>query len=212
MDFLIEQLDNTRVVIEEGLNQGEKKYYVEGNFIQTNIKNRNGRVYPKPIIENCVKTYQKEIDLKRAVGELGHPNSPTTNLDKVSHVIESLRFDGDNVVGRARLLDTPMGKIAKTFVKEGLQLAVSTRGVGTVKNNVVQNDFNLIAVDLVNSPSGPDCYVQSVMENMEWVYENGFLIEKEIKKDINLIYKYEISKHERDEKILTLFNKYLKTI
>jgi hypothetical protein len=212
MDFLIERIDDTKVVIEEGTIPGEKNFFIEGNFIQTNIKNRNGRVYPKPIMENAVRNYQSVIDSKRAMGELGHPNTPTTNLDKVSHIIESLKFNGDNVIGRARLLDTPMGKIAKTLVKEGVKLGVSTRGVGTVKESVVQHDFNLITVDIVADPSGPDCFVNSIMENLQWVYENGILIEKEIKKDINEAYKYQISKKEREEKILILFNKYLKTL
>jgi hypothetical protein len=211
MNLLIEQNEDIQCLITEGAEGADKNYFIEGIFIQSNIKNRNGRTYPKPIMERALNNFQTEIKEKRALGELGHPSTPTTNLDKVSHVIESLSFNGDDVIGKARLLDTPMGKIAKTFIKEGIKLGVSTRGTGTVKDSVVQNDFFLSAVDIVAQPSGPDCWVQGIMENTEWVYENGLLIEK-TKDDINQIYKYKYTKEERDQKILALFDNFIKQL
>jgi hypothetical protein len=211
MKLLIEQNENLNSLILEDIDTQEKKYFVEGIFIQTNIKNRNGRVYPKQVIENNIAKYQQEIKENRALGELGHPDSPSTNLDKVSHLIESLKFDGDNVIGKARMLDTPMGKIAKTFIKEGIKLGVSTRGTGSVKNSIVQNDFNLISVDIVSQPSAPDAWVNSIMENKEWVYQDGLLVEKQIedfKTQIDSAYKNDI---ERTEKLTKIFNKYLKS-
>lgn len=211
MNLLIESNDELTCLIEEGTDNNPKKYFIEGNFIQTNIKNRNGRIYPKPIMERVLNNFQIAIKENRATGELGHPNIPTTTPANISHLIEKLEFSGDNVTGRARLLDTPMGKIAKSLVNEGVKLGVSTRGLGTIKESIVQNDFNLISIDIVADPSGPDCWVTGLMENKEWVFENGILVEKTIE-DINSIYKYQMTKKERDEKLLNLFNKYIKQL
>lgn len=215
MNLLIESNDELSCLIVEGTENTPKNYFIEGNFIQTNIKNRNGRVYPKPIMERVLNNFQVAINEKRATGELGHPNIPTTTPANISHLIEKLTFNGDNVSGRARLLDTPMGKIAKALVNEGVKLGVSTRGLGTVKESIVQNDFNLISIDIVADPSGPDCWVTGLMENKEWVFENGLLIEKDInqiKEDINNTYKYNLTPLEREQKILNLFNKYIKQL
>ena len=159
---------------EEG---GKKNYFIEGVFLQSNLKNRNGRVYPKETMSKEVGRYIKEnIDAKRAYGELGHPSGPTINLDRVSHMITSLKEDGDNFVGKAKIMDTPMGNIVKNLMDEGAQLGVSSRGMGSLKPNngvmEVQGDFMLAtAADIVADPSAPDAFVKGVMEGTEWVYD-----------------------------------------
>lgn len=159
---------------EEG---GKKNYFIEGVFLQSNLKNRNGRVYPKETMSKEVGRYMKEnIEAKRAYGELGHPSGPTINLDRVSHMITSLKEDGDNYVGKAKIMDTPMGNIVKNLMDEGAQLGVSSRGMGSLKPNngvmEVQGDFMLAtAADIVADPSAPDAFVKGVMEGTEWVYD-----------------------------------------
>jgi hypothetical protein len=159
---------------EEG---GKKNYFIEGVFLQSNLKNRNGRVYPKDTMSKEVGRYMKEnIEAKRAYGELGHPSGPTINLDRVSHMITSLKEDGDNYIGKAKIMDTPMGNIVKNLMDEGAQLGVSSRGMGSLKQNngvmEVQGDFMLAtAADIVADPSAPDAFVKGVMEGTEWVYD-----------------------------------------
>lgn len=169
-----------------------KDLYIEGVFLQADLKNRNGRLYPGAIMEKEVKRYTKEyIDKKRAFGELGHPEGPTINLERVSHMITELKKSGDNPsnwVGRAKVSDTPHGNIVKNLIKEGAQLGVSSRGMGSLKANKkgiqeVQSDFYLAtAADIVADPSAPDAFVNGVMEGREWVWANGIIQEKEIAK------------------------------
>ena len=166
--------------IVEAKENGEKNYVIEGVFAQADQKNRNGRVYPKAIMENAVNKYvQDQVSKKRAVGELNHPEGPTVNLDKVSHLITDLKFEGNNVIGKAQILDTPMGKIVKGLLEGGVQLGVSTRGMGSLeqKNGVmyVKEDFIPSTVDIVQDPSAPDAFVNGIMEGVDWVWNNGIL-------------------------------------
>lgn len=158
-------------------NSDEKDFYIEGIFLQAEKPNRNGRIYPKHVLEDEVRKYQTKILERSSVGELGHPDTPTINLDRTSHLITELRFDGNNVYGKAKILDTPYGNIVKSFIKEGIKLGVSSRGVGSVKTNrngldEVQGDFILSTIDIVQNPSAPDAYVRGLMENVEWVRDN----------------------------------------
>lgn len=157
---------------------GGKDVFIEGIFAQANRENRNGRIYPMGIMEKEIDRYQKIISEKRSLGELGHPPNPTVNLDKVSHLITSLRFEGNDVIGKAKILDTPMGIIAKNLIENEVRLGVSTRGLGSLKLNKegvneVQDDFHLATVDIVADPSAPDAFVQGIYESAEWVCENG---------------------------------------
>lgn len=159
---------------------GEKSYVIEGVFAQADQKNRNGRIYPKAIMESAVNKYvEEQVSKKRAVGELNHPEGPTVNLDKVSHLITDLKFEGNNVIGKAQILDTPMGKIVKGLLEGGVQLGVSTRGMGSLeqRNGVmyVKDDFHLATVDIVQDPSAPDAFVNGIMEGVDWVWNNGVL-------------------------------------
>ena len=174
--ILIKELnEDLKYIVEENSETGKKSLFIEGIFLQSNLQNRNGREYPRDIMSKEVNRYIKEhIDTKRAYGELGHPEGPNINLDRVSHMITSLKEDGDNWIGRAKLLDTPLGKIAKELIGEGAGLGVSSRGLGTLKEtngvNVVQDDFMLAtAADIVADPSAPDAYVSGIMET-----GNGF--------------------------------------
>ena len=164
-----------------------KDLFIEGVFLQADLKNRNGRLYPGAIMEKEVKRYTKEyIDKKRAFGELGHPEGPTINLDRVSHMITSLKKEGSNYIGKAKITDTPHGNIVKNLIKEGAQLGVSSRGMGSLKANKkgiqeVQGDFYLAtAADIVADPSAPDAFVNGIMEGKEWVWNNGAISEKVI--------------------------------
>jgi len=173
------------VITEE--KSGKKSYVIEGVFAQADMKNRNGRIYPKPIMEKAVGNYvDKQVSKGRAVGELNHPEGPTVNLDKVSHKINELKFEGNDVVGRATVLDTPMGNIVKGLLDGGAQLGVSTRGMGSLmqQNNamVVKDDFMLNAIDIVQDPSAPSAFVNGVMEGVDWVWDNGILSAQAIEK------------------------------
>ena len=165
---------------------GEKDYYIEGVFMQSEQKNRNGRVYPSSVLMNEVARYNKEyVQKNRAMGELNHPQGPTVNLDRVSHIIKELRQEGNDVIGKAKIMDTPMGRIAKNLIDEGAKLGVSSRGMGTLKANKngvneVQKDFMLAAVDIVADPSAPNAFVEGIMEGKEWVWDNGILREQTI--------------------------------
>ena len=168
-------------VIVEQNEKGEKDYFIEGIFMQSEIKNRNGRIYPKEVIQKEVKRYNKEfVEQKRAFGELGHPEGPTINLDKVSHMIEKLEEDGNNYVGRAKILSTPNGQIVKNLIDDGAKLGVSSRGLGSLESKgnaqYVKDDFQLAtAGDIVADPSAPEAFVEGIMEGVEWIYENGRL-------------------------------------
>ena len=180
MKLISEFTEHDIECIVEAKENGEKSYVIEGVFAQADQKNRNGRVYPKAIMERAVNKYvTDQVSTKRAVGELNHPEGPTVNLDKVSHLITDLRFEGNNVVGRAQILDTPMGKIVKGLLEGGVQLGVSTRGMGSLeqRNGVmyVKDDFILSTVDIVQDPSAPDAFVNGIMEGVDWVWNNGIL-------------------------------------
>ena len=168
------------VIVEEN-KDGKKDYFIEGIFMQSEIKNRNGRIYPKEVIQNEVKRYNKEFVQKdRAFGELGHPEGPTINLDKVSHLITKLEEDGNNFVGRAKILSTPNGQIVKNLIDDGAKLDVSSRGLGSLESKgnaqYVKDDFQLAtAGDIVADPSAPEAFVEGIMEGVEWIYENGRL-------------------------------------
>jgi len=168
------------VIIEQN-EKGEKEYYIEGVFMQSEIKNRNGRVYPKNIMEKEVGRYRKEfIEKDRAFGELGHPEGPTINLDRVSHLITSLEEDGDNYIGRAKILSTPNGQIVRSLISDGAKLGVSSRGLGSLESKgdaqYVKGDFQLAtAADIVADPSAPEAFVEGIYEGVEWVMENGIL-------------------------------------
>ena len=183
----------------EATKSGGKNYFIEGIFMQANKKNRNGRVYPTEILQKEAKRYTTEfIKKKRAFGELGHPDGPTVNLERVSHMIEELEEVGQNFMGRAKILDTPYGKIVKNLIDEGAQLGVSSRGMGSLKpgrNGIseVQDDFYLAtAADIVADPSAPDAFVHGIMEGKEWVWDNGLLKETQIQE-----YKDKIEKSSR---------------
>ena len=186
MKLIKEVTEEIKYISELNEETGKKSHFIEGVFLQSNLKNRNGRMYPKEVMQKEVARYTAEaIDKKRAYGELGHPEGPTVNLDRVSHMIVGLKEDGDNYIGRAKILDTPMGRIVKELIDEGASLGVSSRGLGSLKErngvNEVQEDFMLAtAADIVADPSAPDAYVQGIMENKEWTFVNGIFQEKEL--------------------------------
>lgn len=175
MKLIAEEVSDVRYLIEEDKKTGEKNYFIEGIFMQAEKKNRNGRVYPFDVLSKEVERYNKEyVQRNRAFGELGHPDSPTINLDRVSHMITSLHPDGNNIIGKAKIVDTPNGKIVKSLLDGGANLGVSTRGVGSLKPHngyqLVQDDFHLAtAADIVADPSAPDAFVRGIMEDAEWV-------------------------------------------
>jgi hypothetical protein len=174
---LIKEISQELKYLTEASENGKKGIFIEGIFMQADKENKNGRLYPKGIMEKELQRYQSLISEKRSLGELGHPPNPTINLDKVSHLITNLRFEGNDIVGKAKILDTPMGKIAQNFIEEGVRLGVSSRGLGSLKErngiNEVQDDFHLATVDIVADPSAPDAFVQGIMESSEWILENG---------------------------------------
>jgi len=194
MKLIAEYNEHNIECLVEAKEDGTKNHFIEGIFMQSEQTNRNGRVYPKKIMESAVDKYVNEqVKTKRAVGELNHPDGPTVNLDKVSHIIESLDWDGNDVVGKARILETPMGQIVKGLLDGGVQLGVSTRGMGSLeqRNGVmyVKDDFHLSTVDIVQDPSAPTAFVNGIMEGVDWVWNNGVIeaqviekMETEIKK------------------------------
>ena len=185
MKLITEHVEDIQVITEAKEDGKGKKYIIEGIFMQANKPNRNGRMYPREILEAaCDKYVTEQVSKGRAVGELNHPEGPTINLDKVSHKITELKWDGDNVVGKATILDTPMGKIVQCLLEGEVQVGVSSRGMGSLVNkagvNVVNKDFMLNAVDIVQDPSAPEAFVNGVMEGVEWIYENGVFKQQEI--------------------------------
>lgn len=204
--------ENIQFITEEDTETGKKNHYIQGVFMQAETKNRNGRIYKKPILEKEVKRYNKEfVSKNRALGELNHPQGPTVNLDRVSHMIKDLSFDDNNVIGRAKILDTPMGKIAQNLIKEGAQLGVSSRGMGSLEEkngvNYVKDDFMLSAVDIVADPSAPGAFVDGIMEGKEWIWENGIIKEKDINSYQNIIENANV--RELQEKALYVFRDFL---
>lgn len=187
MKLITEYTETDVQCIVEKKEDGSKNYIIEGVFAQAELKNRNGRVYPRSVMENAVDKYRTEqIITKRSVGELNHPEGPTVNLDKVSHLINELKFEGNSVMGRATILDTPNGQIVKGLLDGGVQLGVSTRGMGSLQNQggvmVVKDDFVLNTVDIVQDPSAPTAFVNGIMEGVDWIWNNGILERQDIEK------------------------------
>ena len=187
MKLIAEYVDQDIQVVKEATESGEKNYVIEGIFAQAESKNRNGRVYPREIMESAVNKFvNDQVLTKRAVGELNHPDGPTVNLDKVSHLITDLQWEGNNVMGKAQILDTPNGKIVKGLLDGGVRLGVSTRGMGSLENKdgtmYVKDDFILATVDIVQDPSAPEAFVNGIMEGVEWVWNNGVIQPQEIEK------------------------------
>ena len=211
MKLITETIEDVKLVTEE--KNGKKLLYIEGVFLQSELKNRNGRKYPFSVLDREVKRYNEEyIKSKRALGELGHPDGPTINLDRVSHRITSLRAEGNNFIGKAQILDTPMGNIDKNLLGEGVQLGVSSRGMGSIQKvedcNVVADDFMLTtAADIVADPSAPDAFVNGIMEGKEWVWCNGILKETEVAKYKGIM--DASSRQELEEKTLKIFEDFL---
>jgi hypothetical protein len=206
--------ENVQVLEEEA--NGKKHLYIEGVFLQADIKNRNGRVYPFGVLEREVGRYNEQyIGAGRALGELGHPDGPTVNLDRVSHKIVSLKAEGSNFRGKAQILTTPMGDIAKNLLENGVKLGVSSRGMGSIEerngSNYVRDDFMLAtAADIVADPSAPDAFVNGIMEGKEWIWENGIIKEVNIAK----YHKYisESTRKNLDERSLKVFNDFLQSL
>lgn len=187
MILIREDYDDISVnIITEGDEEsGEKVMFIEGVFMQDTVKNRNGRIYPKTVMKNAVNQYvEKFVTSHRSLGELNHPKEASVNPERASHMVVELKEKGENWVGKAKILTTPMGAIVKALINDGVQLGVSSRGLGTIKEsngaNVVQNDYWISAIDVVSDPSAPNAFVNGIMENKEWVFENGVLIEREI--------------------------------
>ena len=215
MELITETIEEAKVVITEG-KSGQKNHFIEGIFLQGDLKNRNGRMYPVGLLEREVTKYdQSYIQKGRALGELGHPEGPTINLDRVSHSITSLRKEGTNFVGKARILDTPMGRIAKSLLDEGVKLGVSSRGLGSLKEQngmkVVADDFMLAtAADIVADPSAPDAFVNGIMEGREWVWENGLISEQKLER---IKHQIDNAAHQQlEERKLFAFNQFLKNL
>ena len=216
MKLITEAIDNVEYIKEDN-GQGGKNYKIRGVFLQSEIKNRNGRVYPKETLSKEVSRYNREfVEQKRAFGELGHPDGPTVNLERVSHMITKLYPDGNNFIGEAKVMDTPYGKIVKNLIDEGAKLGVSSRGMGSLQRGrngeaQVGNDFYLAtAADIVADPSAPDAFVEGIMEGKEWVWESGVLVEKDIEAWRMEVYK--AKKRELDEKKLKVFESMLKKL
>ncbi len=210
MKLITETIEDVKILTEE--RDGKKLLYIEGVFLQSELTNRNGRMSPFEVLNKEVERYNEEyVKTKRALGELGHPDGPTINLDRVSHRITDLRAEGHNFIGQAQILDTPMGNIAKSLLGEGVQLGVSSRGMGSIQKredvNVVADDFMLTtAADIVADPSAPDAFVNGIMEGKEWVWDNGILKEREVAK-----YQRYINESRRDleERTLRVFEDFL---
>ncbi len=216
MKLIREEIETVDFIVEE--KNGKKNMYIEGIFLQGDLQNRNGRMYPMATLRKEVSRYNENHILKgRALGELGHPEGPTVNLDRVSHKIVSLKESGSNFIGKAKVLNTPMGNIAKSLIDEGVKLGVSSRGIGSLKPTregiqVVSDDFMLsTAADIVADPSAPDAFVEGIMEGREWVWDGGVLREQnvaKIYKEINTL----VTQKQLDEKKVDLFTDFLNTL
>ena len=214
MKLITEMTEDVHYLIEMNEETKKKDYYIEGVFMQSDIQNRNGRIYPKSILENEVKRYNESyVNKNRAMGELNHPQGPTVNLDRVSHIIKSLKVEDTNVMGKAKIMDTPMGKIAKNLIDEGARLGVSSRGMGSLKSNKagineVQSDFMLAAVDIVADPSAPNAFVNGIMEGYEWIWNNGVLEQRQIEQYQKTIKK--ISRKDIEKGALRMFEDFIR--
>ena len=205
MRLIKEFNEEIRYLTEESKDRKKPNVFIEGVFLQSDLKNKNGRIYPKEIMQREVQRYVDEnVKTKRAYGELGHPEGPTVNLDRVSHMITSLKEDGNNWIGKAKIMDTPMGRIVKELISEGAQLGVSSRGLGSLKErngiNEVQGDFMLAtAADIVADPSAPDAFVSGIMEGKEWVFVNGKWTEQDIEEAKSTISRANIADLEEEK-------------
>ena len=214
MKLISEEINNAEYLIEE--TNGKKDYKIKGIFLQSELKNRNGRIYPKDVLMKEVKRYNQDfVNKKRAFGELGHPDGPTINLERVSHMITKLYPDGNNFIGEAKIMNTPYGKIVKGLIDEGAQLGVSSRGMGSLVQrggvNVVKDDFYIAtAADIVADPSAPDAFVEGIMEGKEWVWNNGVLEEKDI--DAWKMEIYKTRRRELEEKKVNIFKNFLQKL
>ena len=216
MKLIREEIESVDFIVEE--KNGKKSMFIEGIFLQGDLKNRNGRMYPMETLRREVQRYnESNIQTGRALGELGHPDGPTVNLDRVSHKIVSLKENGSNFIGKAKILNTPMGNIAKNLIDEGVKLGVSSRGIGSLRPtregvNIVGDDFMLsTAADIVADPSAPDAFVEGIMEGKEWIWDGGILREQlaqKTYKQINTL----VSQRQLDEKKLDLFNNFLNNL
>ena len=216
MKLIREEIEQVEVIVEE--RNGKKNMFIEGIFLQGDLKNRNGRMYPMETLRREVQRYsENHIQAGRALGELGHPDGPTVNLDRVSHKIVSLRENGNNFIGKAKILSTPMGKIAESLISEGVKLGVSSRGIGSLKQtregvNVVGDDFMLsTAADIVSDPSAPDAFVEGIMEGKDWVWDGGILRESQVAKTYKYINTL-VDQKQLDEKKLDIFNSFLNSL
>lgn len=210
MKLITETTLGVRLLTEE--KDGKKNYFIEGVFMQSETKNRNGRVYPGAVMSKEVGRYNTEyVAQNRAMGELGHPEGPTVNLERVSHIIKDLRLEGNDVYGRAKILDTPYGKIVKNLMDEGAKLGVSSRGMGSLKEqdgvNVVQEDFMLASVDVVADPSAPNAFVNGIMEGKEWIWDNGIIKPVQIENYKKIIEK--TSSRNLEEQAVRLFTDFI---
>ena len=213
MKLIREEIESVEFLVEQ--KNGKKSMYIEGVFLQGNIKNRNGRMYPMETLRREVSRYnENHVVAGRALGELGHPDGPTVNLDRVSHKIVSLKENGSNFIGKAKILSTPMRKIASSLIEEGVKLGVSSRGIGSLKAtregvNIVGDDFMLAtAADIVADPSAPDAFVEGIMEGKDWVWDGGILREKYAEKTYKQINTL-VTQKQLDEKKLSMFNDFL---
>ena len=216
MKLITEEIEQVEVIVEQ--RDGKKSMFIEGIFLQGDIKNRNGRMYPMATLRREVERYNENfISSGRALGELGHPDGPTVNLDRVSHKIVSLRESGSNFIGKAKILSTPMGKIAQNLIDEGVKLGVSSRGLGTLSVNnegvkIVSDDFMLAtAADIVADPSAPDAFVQGIMEGKDWVWDGGIIRERlaeKTYKQVNTL----VDQKRLEEQKLNLFNQFLSNL
>lgn len=224
MQLLIDTFEPTGPVVAEAMmvrnmtetaEGGEKKYFIEGIFAQAEQRNRNGRIYPKSVMEKAIKSFMPAITAKRALGELNHPTHPNVNPERASHLIESLRWEGNNVIGRAKVLTSlPQGKIVKGLIDEGVSFGVSTRGLGSITEKAgtkyVQDDFVLNTIDVVGDPSAPDAWVEAVLENKDWVYDvssNAWILAERVKTQIK-----QVSSKQLQEQKLAIFAKFLSDI
>ena len=211
MKLITETIEDVQVITEG--KGADKKLYIEGVFLQSEIKNRNGRMYPFSVLEKEVERYNEEyVKTSRALGELGHPDGPTVNLDRVSHRITTLKAEGNNFIGRAQILNTPNGNIAKALLEEGVKLGVSSRGMGSIDKRedcgVVMDDFMLAtAADIVADPSAPDAFVNGIMEGKEWAWDNGILKETKVAKYQR--YMDDATRQNLEERTLRVFNDFL---
>ncbi len=215
LKLITEHVHDVKVLKEA--KDGKGAYFIEGIFMQGNLRNQNGRIYPTQILTREMNRYQSEyINRKRALGELGHPDSPTVNPDRASHLIVGMQQDGDNFIGKAKVMDTPMGRIVKSLLDEGVELGVSTRGLGslreTERGSEVQDDFFFSTVDIVADPSAPEAFVRGIMEGKAWVWESGVLKEcalNTMASQLDAVHKPTVSSDVRHEQLAATWNRFL---